>query len=141
MFTTISNFLKAVPVTLYGAQKSNDSKVRIPLLVASVQLDFKFREIIVHSNPQDWIQRTPKGGSVTLSGIVYKHSAASAATNVAQLLQGHYLYKIELGTLKTLYGCRKTAGELDTTNLGGAGARPVTVIQGTLTYEFDDYST
>jgi hypothetical protein len=132
----LPNHLTNIEVTLYGShtKATSSMEARLPLTVANVSIEEHYIEKYVYGNPKDWVQRRWSHGIITLSGCIFKADINSSYI-VNQLLAGKYVYKLRLGNVATLYGCRKLGVAVTSTSSSGTPQ-----IVGALNYQFDSYT-
>jgi len=109
--------------------------IQITMSVNSVSLENHYVERYVYGNPKDWIQRKWSHGVVTMSGCVFNTNSNSDEA-MTQLLQGKYMYKLELGGVATLLGCRKLGAAITAVDVARNGKA---YIVGAISYRFDKY--
>jgi len=106
MISSVLTHLTNVPVTL------KRGTVTFPFLVSEISVVHRYDETVVAGNPEDFVQRNWRGGTVSFSGI-FTYASTSDSWLVV-----HYFDSMTIGTEMTLIGIRPALISLEMSALG-----------------------
>jgi len=125
-----------VPATLYRGNISFATPVdpsvdtylqRVPVYLRNVSISYNTIEIYQYGNPQDWITRIPKGGTISCSGIMVPTDSS------LKWITAKFWERVVIGNFGGFEACRILNQTLTAEPIAGG----LSVLHGSYTFSFE----